>query len=101
MCYDFDDLEVAAQDHINSGNATAALQIYYYMSFGDPSLDAGYLAFRISECYQQLRNTPAARYWLDKAIQQNPELYKDEIGLLVPTDSELDGVLHPIQGFHQ
>jgi hypothetical protein len=44
------------------------------MSDGDASLDAGYLAERIGECYEAMNEIPAARYWHGRAVEENPQV---------------------------
>jgi hypothetical protein len=47
------------------------------MSDGDPSLDGGYLGKRIAQCYEALRDLPAAKYWYGRAIEENPVVRAD------------------------
>jgi tetratricopeptide (TPR) repeat protein len=72
MKYDFNVLERAALRHFKAGRYREALAIYFWMADGDTSLDAGYLARRIAECYEALSELPAAKYWYGRAIEENP-----------------------------
>jgi tetratricopeptide (TPR) repeat protein len=75
MALDFNALERAAKRAKQDGRYRDALRIYYFMSDGDPSLDAGYLGERIAECYEALNDIPAARYWYGRAVEENPEAH--------------------------
>ncbi|HEY5048858.1 MAG TPA: hypothetical protein VII49_12655 [Rhizomicrobium sp.] len=72
MKYDFNVLETSARKLKERGRFRDALKIYYFMSDGDPSLDAGYLGERIGECYEALGELQAAKYWYGRAIEENP-----------------------------
>jgi tetratricopeptide (TPR) repeat protein len=72
MKYDFNVLEMAALRHSKAGRHREALAIYFWMADGDPSLDAGYLARRIAECYEALGELPAAKYWYGRAVEEDP-----------------------------
>ena len=74
MIPDFNALERAAAAAKRDDRHADALRIYYFMSDGDPSLDAGYLAERIAECYEALNDIPAARFWYGRAVEDNPEV---------------------------
>lgn len=74
---DFNVLELAAVRHMEAGRYQEALQIYYYMANGDPSLDGGYLAKRMAQCYASLNNLRAAKYWYGRAIEENPVVNAD------------------------
>lgn len=77
MKYDFNVLEMAAIRLIEGGRYRDALNIYLYMADGDPSLDAGYLAKRIAQCYKDLGDLHAAKYWYGRAIEENPIVNSD------------------------
>lgn len=70
--YDFNVLERAAQDLLNRDTPHDALKIYLFMADGDPSLDAGYLAARIGECYGRMGDLHAAKFWYGRAVEENP-----------------------------
>jgi tetratricopeptide (TPR) repeat protein len=70
--YDFNILERVARELFEQCRYQDALRIYYFMSDGDPSLDAGYLGKRIAECYAALGELHAAKYWYGRAIEENP-----------------------------
>ncbi len=72
--YDFNVLEKAAQELIDSGHPQDAIKIYLFMGDGDPSLDAGYLGKRLGECYEALGDLHAAKYWYGRAVEENPHL---------------------------
>jgi hypothetical protein len=44
------------------------------MADGDPSLDGGYLAEKIAECYESMGYLYAAKYWYGRAVEENPEV---------------------------
>jgi tetratricopeptide (TPR) repeat protein len=71
---DFNALERRARIHFESREFSEALAIYYYMADGDPSLDAGYLGMRIGACYEALGYLRAAKYWYDRAVDENPTI---------------------------
>ena len=71
---DFNKLELAAVSLKSRGMFKEALRIYFYMADGDSSLDGGYLGGRIAECYEQLGDLDAARYWYGRAVEENPEV---------------------------
>jgi hypothetical protein len=77
MKYDFNDLERAAARHIEAERYRDALAIYFFMSDGDPSLDGGYLAKRIAQCYTCLGELRAAKYWYGRTIEENPVVNAD------------------------
>ena len=66
-------LECAAAKAIHEQRFSDAVRIYLFMGDGDPSLDAGYLAERLGQCYKSLNDTPAARFWYGRAVEENPE----------------------------
>jgi tetratricopeptide (TPR) repeat protein len=70
--YDFNVLEKAARELFERGLYRDALRIYYFMSDGDASLDAGYLGEKLGECYEALGELQAAKYWSGRAVEENP-----------------------------
>jgi hypothetical protein len=80
MPYDFNKLEMRARALIQAGSVKDALRINLWMADGDPSLDGGYLGGRIGECYEQLGELDAARYWYARAVAENPEVCLTEAG---------------------
>ena len=70
--YDFNVLETRARELFGSGKPQDALKIYLFMADGDQSLDGGYLAERIAECYECLTELHAAKYWYGRAVEENP-----------------------------
>jgi tetratricopeptide (TPR) repeat protein len=71
---DLNALELVASKAFKDGRYKDALRVYLFMSDGDPSLDAGYLAERVAECCEALGDIPAARFWYGRAIEENPEV---------------------------
>jgi hypothetical protein len=67
-------LEQRAKDLMDSGHFHDAIKIYLFMADGDPSLDAGYLAMKIGECYERTGDLHAAKYWFGRAVEENPEV---------------------------
>jgi hypothetical protein len=47
------------------------------MADGDQSLDGGYLAKKIAECYEEMKDLHAAKYWYGRAVEENPEVRID------------------------
>ena len=74
MAYDFNDLEITAVSLKAVGRYRDALRIYLFMADGDASLDGGYLGGRIAECYEQMSDLVAARYWYGRAVEENPSV---------------------------
>jgi hypothetical protein len=72
--YDFNVLERAAQDLIDSGRPADAIKIYLFMGDGDQSLDAGYLGKRLGECYEAIGDLHAAKFWYGRAVEENQHL---------------------------
>jgi tetratricopeptide (TPR) repeat protein len=70
--FNFNILEQKARSLREQGRFSDALNIYLYMSDGDPSLDAGYLGERIGECYEALGDPHSAKYWYGRAVEENP-----------------------------
>ena len=74
MKYNFNKLEKSARNLMGTGNFSDALSIYYFMSDGDSSLDAGYLGHRIGLCYERRGELQAAKYWYERAVEENPTI---------------------------
>ncbi|WP_244600707.1 tol-pal system YbgF family protein [Agrobacterium sp. LAD9] len=72
--YDFNHLERRAKELIATGKAADAIKIYLFMADGDRSLDAGYLGERLGECYENLGDVYAAKYWYGRAAEENPDV---------------------------
>jgi tetratricopeptide (TPR) repeat protein len=70
----FNDLEERAKEMVDKEQYEKALRIYYYMAYGDPSLDGGWLGWKIGICYERLNQIDAARYWYGRAVEENPEV---------------------------
>jgi tetratricopeptide (TPR) repeat protein len=79
MQLDFNALERLASAAMKDGRYTHALRVYFFMSDGDPSLDAGYLGERIAQCYEAMNDIPAARYWYGRAVEENPRVRLDSV----------------------
>jgi tetratricopeptide (TPR) repeat protein len=82
MQYDFNLLEASATKLKEANRHREALEIYYFMSDGDPSLDAGYLGERMGECYEALGELHAAKYWYGRAVEENPVLRMESVAAL-------------------
>lgn len=72
--YDFNVLEKRAKELVATNRYADAIQIYLFMADGDASLDAGYLAEVIGECYEALGDLHAAKYWYGRAVDENPSV---------------------------
>jgi tetratricopeptide (TPR) repeat protein len=72
MKYDFNKLEEKATNLLGSGLPHEAIKIYLFMADGDQSLDGGYLAKKIAQCYEEMKDFHAANYWYGRAIEENP-----------------------------
>ena len=77
MNYEFNKLEERAKQLLDSGLPHDAIKIYLFMADGDQSLDGGYLAKRIAQCYEQMKDLHAAKYWYGRAVEENPEVRLD------------------------
>ncbi|WP_428530520.1 hypothetical protein [Rhodopila sp.] len=76
---DFNALERVAAKAIHEQRFKDALRVYLFMSDGDPSRDAGYLAEHIGPCYETLNDIPAARFWYRRAVEENPEVRLESV----------------------
>ncbi len=74
MTNDFNVLEQRASMFMEQRAYSQALKIYPHMADGDSALDAGYLGFRIGECYERLGDQHAAIYWYGRAVEENPAI---------------------------
>lgn len=72
MSYDFNRLERSANRLKELERWQDALEVYFFMADGDPSLDAGYLGTRIAECYEAMGRVREAKYWHGRAVGENP-----------------------------
>ena len=72
--YDCNVLERAAQDLLHRGVPKDALRIYLFMADGDNSLDGGHLGARIGECHERMGDLASARFWYDRAVEENPDI---------------------------
>ncbi len=96
MKYDFNLLEMSALRLIADERYHDALNIYLFMADGDPSLDGGYLAKKIAQCYQSLNDPHAAKYWYGRAIEENPVVNADCIEARANLgDTSIDRLLSP------
>jgi len=77
MKYDFNTLEEKAEKLLDAGLPHHAIKIYLFMADGDQSLDGGYLAKQIAQCYEEMEDLHAAKYWYGRAIEENPEVRAD------------------------
>ncbi|WP_460449431.1 hypothetical protein [Alsobacter sp. SYSU BS001988] len=74
MAWDMNALEKAAGDALRSKNTNTARDIYLVMGDGDPSLGAGYLAHRIGLSYEAEGRLMEAKYWFNRAVEENPTI---------------------------
>ena len=77
MRYDFNVLERRARQLLDQDKPGCALKIYFFMGDGDPSLDGGHLGKRIAQCYEQMNDLHAAKYWYGRAVEENPHVRLD------------------------
>ena len=77
MRYDFNVLEQSAWDYVEAGRFADAIKIYLFMADGDPSLDGGWLGWRLGICYEGLGDLHAASYWHGRAVEENPDVRKE------------------------
>lgn len=77
MKYDFNRLEEKANSLSSSGRPHDAIKIYLFMADGDQSLDGGYLGKKIAQCYEEMNDLHAAKYWYGRAVEENPEVRGD------------------------
>jgi hypothetical protein len=75
---DLNTLQAVADRCFREQRYGTALAIYLHMAEGDPSLDGGSLAHAIGQCYENLSDLHAARYWYGRAAGENPgiDLYR-------------------------
>ena len=74
MNCDFNRLEEKAKNLLDLRLPHEAIKIYFYMADGDQSLDGGYLAKKIAQCYEEMKDLHAAKYWYGRAIEENPDV---------------------------
>lgn len=79
MKYDFNVLEQSAAKLAELGRYADAIKIYLFMSDGDPSLDAGWLGWRLGVCYEALGDLHAASYWHGRAVEECPEVDRGSV----------------------
>ena len=77
MIYDFNILEIKSKKLLDAGLPHEAIKLYLFMADGDQSLDGGYLPKRIAQCYEQMNDLHAAKYWYGRAVEENPEVRVD------------------------
>lgn len=71
---DANELQKLGLSLMRSGRRSDALKIWFHMAEGDPSLDGGALGHVIGECYEELGDLHAARYWYSRALEENPDV---------------------------
>jgi tetratricopeptide (TPR) repeat protein len=76
MKYDCNALEHKASELIGLGRFMDAAKIYLFMADSDSSLDGGYLALKIGQCYASAGDLHAAKYWYGRAVEENPSVDK-------------------------
>lgn len=59
----FNTLERRAENLLAAGRVGDAMAIHLFMTDGDPSLDAGSLAFRIGGCRERLADLHSTNWW--------------------------------------
>ena len=76
---DFNELERRASRFFEAGRFQDAIAVYLSMADGDPSLDAGHLAYWVGRCREALGELHAAKWWYGIAVQENPAIpaYQD------------------------
>lgn len=79
MKYDFNVLEQSAWKLVELGRHAEAIKIYLFMADGDPSLDAGWLGWRLGVCYEALGDLNAASYWHGRALEECPEVDRGSV----------------------
>lgn len=95
MLYDPNTLEKSGRRLMEAGAFGDALKVYFELADGDPSLDAGYTAMRIGECYERLGDPHAARYWYGRALAENPTISEYRDARKRFDDLDLSGVIGP------
>ena len=60
---DFNELERRASRFFEAGRFQDAKAVYLSMADGDPSLDAGHLAYWVGRCREALGELHAAKWW--------------------------------------
>ncbi len=101
MKYDFNVLETRADELMKSGRPQDAIRIYFYMADGDPSLDGGYLGWKIALCYESMGQLYAAKYWHGRAFEENPQVRQynsEENRKRLESLVSIDDLLTPAKG---
>jgi tetratricopeptide (TPR) repeat protein len=74
MPTDLNVLQKYASKYLEVGEFDEAIALFLEIAHSDKTLDAGYLAERIGFCYEQKRQFHVAKYWYDRAVEENPEI---------------------------
>jgi hypothetical protein len=69
---DFTKISTLADRLEKADNFSDAIRAYLCLCDGDPSLEGGYFANRLSVCYEKLGEFFAAKYWAGRAVEENP-----------------------------
>lgn len=77
---------------MRSARYADALKIWFHMAEGDPSLDGGSLGHVIGECYEELGDVHAARYWYSRALEENPDVEEYKTNFARLSHVSIDGV---------
>jgi tetratricopeptide (TPR) repeat protein len=79
-------LEKNACFFIERGFYREAIELYFLLSEGDDSFDAGGNAFKIGICYEKIGDIKSAVFWYFKATSEAPFMieYKEAHDRLLP-----------------
>jgi hypothetical protein len=87
-------LEKRANELFSRAQFQEACNIYMFMADGDASLDAGYLGMKIGECYERLNRKIEAKYWYNRAEEENPGVRKEvKLAILRLSSVSIDDLL--------
>ena len=73
---DFNKIERIGSGLIRDQKFKEAVDLYVCLCDGDDYFEAGWYAYQISYCYDQLGDKFMAKYWAGLAVRENPALEK-------------------------
>lgn len=72
----FGKIEKIGQELIREKKYSEAIGLYVCLCDGDDYFEAGYYAYQISICFENIGNHFMAKYWAGLAVSQNPNIEK-------------------------
>lgn len=85
---DFNLINHCADQAFSDGNFLDAIAVFLFWAELDSSLEAGYVGFRLANCYERLGDKVSARYWAARCLFENPNVqeYMDLVDNLGKSD---------------